>query len=344
MPWTSSRWPPERGYPLDTDTVINAVREALEERDHLVPALFVPATFSRWDPLLGTPKGRDLQPFMTIANFQYEIRKMLDLAWPLRWWDPNREDLYTLAHLCQDAFGRDGWTYDLTAEDPEGEPANRWTPAYAVLFDELYRAINRLDRVRILPTTSESFHRDSVQRLTFGIGDWADERAATFALFDGVDDGARASLSYDVGMGGEVLDDDSSQWWFLDSREFRLTFGTGELAGYTVRRAWLDFATAAPEGSADFSDTFTAEVVDGDGTPLGSFGSDDYGPKRVEVPAASVRTDGDTALVIRSARPDTEDRPAWTPEGPNYTSTYREGLAVAAPIRLIVEVDFEYHG
>jgi len=342
MPWTLDRWPPQQGYPLDTDTVINAVREALEERDHLVPVLFVPNPFARWDPLLGTPKGRGVEPFPTVANFQYEIQKMLGHIWPLRWWDPNREDLYTLAHLCQDAFGRDGWTYDLTAEDPEGRPANRWTPACAVLFDELYRAINRLDGVRILPTTAEARRRDSVERLTFGIGDWADERAATFALFDGIDDGASASLAYDVGMGGEVFDDGATQWWFLDSREFRMAFATGALAGATIRRARLDFTTAAPEGSADFSDTFTAEVVDGDGAPLGTFGSGDYGPQHIEVPAGSVRTGDDTVLVIRSTRADSADRPLWTPGGPNYTSTYREGLAVAAPIRLIVEVDFEY--
>jgi hypothetical protein len=342
MPWTSNRWPPEKGYPLDTDTVINAVREALHERDPLVPVLYVPAPFSRWDPLLGTPKGRAPEPLPTIANFQYEIQKMLGHVWPLRWWDPNREDLYTLVHLCQDAFGRSGWTYDLTAEDEEGRPANPWTPACASVFDELYRAINRLDRVRILPTTSEARRRDSVQQLTFGIGDWAAERAATFALFDGLDDGAAASLAYDVGMGGEVLDDGATQWWFLDSREFRMTFATGALAGYTVRRARLDFTTAAPEGPADFSDTFTAEVVDADGSRLGTFGSADYGPKLIEVPAPSIDTQGDTVLVVRSTRADAADRPAWTPAGPNYTSTYREGLALAVPIRLIVEVDFEY--
>jgi hypothetical protein len=343
MPWTTDQWPPEAGESVDTDLVMNEVREALQERDHLVQALFVPAEFARWDPLLGTPKGRDAAPFPTVANFQHEIQKMLELVWPLRWWDANRECLYTLPHLCQDAFGRDTWSYDLTAEDGEGRPANRWSPPYAVLFDELYLAINALDGVRILPTVSESRRRDSVSRLTFGIADWSDERAATFALFDGVDDGAAVDLAYDVGMGGEVLDAGPSQQWSLDSREFGMMFATGALAGYTVRRAWLDFTTAAPEGSADFSDTFTAEVADGEGRSLGSFGSSEYGAKRIEVPAGSVHTDGNTSLTIRSTRADTADRPAWTPAGPDYTSSYREGLAVAGPIRLIVEVDFEYH-
>jgi len=344
MPWTSDRWPPEKGDALDTDLVLNEVRGALVERDGLVPAGWVPDEFSRWDPLRGTPAGGGPDPYPTVANFQYEIQEMLSLAWPLRWWDPNRQDLYTLTTLCQDAFGRDGWTYDLTATDGQGNPLNRWTPPYALLFEELYAAINTLDRVRILPTVSASERHDSVYRLTFGINDWPQDRADTFVLFDGADDGQTVGLAYDVGMGGEVFDDSDSQQWFLESRRFRMTFATGALEGVEVARAWLDFATEAPSGSADFSDTFTAEVVDGNGTPLDSFASGDYGTKRIEVPAASIRTDGDTVFVIRSTRPDSDDRPAWDAEGPNYTSTYREGLAVTGPMRLIVEVNFEYRG
>jgi len=344
MPWTGNRWPPEKADALSTDIIMNEARAALEERDHLVPAGWVPETFERWDPLRGTPKGGQPNPWPTVANFQHQVQEMLLLAWPLRWWDPNREELYTLANLCEDAFGNGGWTYDLTATDGQGRPANAWAPAAAVIFSELYHAINALARLRMLPTVSESATRDSVYRLTFGIGSWPDERAATFALFDGEDDGQTTGLAYDVGMGGEVFDDGSSQQWALESREFRMTFATAAFQGCEVARAWLDFATAAPEGSADFSDTFTAEVVDSDGTSLGTFSSDNYGSKRIEVPAPSVRTDGDTVFTIRSTRPDTSDRPAWDPAGPNYTGTYREGLAVAGPIRLIVEVTFEYHG
>ena len=84
--------------------------------------------------------------------------------------------------------------------------------------------------------------------------------------------------------------------------------------------------------------------MDDDGAVLGSFASNALGPKRIEVPTASVRTDGDTSFFVRSARADYADRSAWTPGGPDYTSTYREGLAVSGPIRLIVEVDLEYHG
>ena len=344
MPWTLGRWPPDPRDALDTDFIINEVRAALAERDGLVQAGYVPDAFSRWDPLRGTPTGGDPDPVPTVANFQFEIQQMLDFTWPLRWWDPNRDTLYGLANLCQDAFGADGWSYDLTAQDGQGNPQNPWTPPYATILQELYETVNRLDRVRMLPTVSESERRDSVYRLTFGISDWPGERAATFALFDGNDDEQTVNLSYDVGMGGEVFDAGASEQWFLESRGFRVTFATGALAGYTVERAWLDFTTGAPAGSADFSDTFTAEVADGEGASLDSFDSADYGPKHILVPAGSVNTGGDTLLVIRSTRGDSADRPAWSPGGPNYTSTYREGLAVTGPIRLIVEVDFEYHG
>jgi hypothetical protein len=343
MPWTANRWPPEKADAIDTDVVLNEVRAALQERNRLVPAGYVPEEFHRWDPLRGTPKGGSPTPWPTAANFQYEVQQMLLLAWPLRWWDPNREQLYALPDLCEDAFGKNGWTYDLTAADEQGHPLNAWAPAAASVFAELYHAINALKRLRMLPTVSESVRRDSVYRLTFGIGNWPQERADTFALFDGEDDGQTVGLAYDAGMGGEVFDDGSSQQWALESREFHMTFATAAFEGCDIARAWLDFATAAPDGSADFSDTFTAEVVDGAGTSLGTFGSGDYGAKRVEVPAPSILTDRDTVFAIRSTRPDPLDRSAWSPAGPNYTSTYREGLAVAGPIRLIVEVNFEYH-
>ena len=344
MPWTLDRWPPEPRDALDTDFIINEVRAALAERDGLVQAGYVPDEFGRWDPLRGTPTDGDPAPAPTVANFQFEIQEMLDLTWPLRWWDPNRNMLSALANLCQDAFGADGWSYDLTAEDGQGNPANPWTPPYATIFEELYETVNRLDRVRILPTVSESERRDSVYRLTFGINDWPQERAATFAMFDGDDDGVSVGLLYDVGMGGEVFDAGASEQWFLESRGFRMTFATGALVGYTVQGAWLDFTTEAPGGPADFADTFTAEVADAEGTSLDTFDSADYGPKHILVPADSINTGADTSLVIRSTRDDSTDRPAWSPGGPNYTSTYREGLAVTGPIRLIVEVDFEYRG
>jgi hypothetical protein len=344
MPWTANRWPPAKGLPIDTDMVINELRSALVERSALVYAGYVPAAFARWAPLRGTPAGRGAAPYPTLANFQYEIAKMLELAQPLRWWDESRETLYTAANLYRDAFNAAAWTWDLTATDAGGVPINRWAPAAAVFFTELYEAINRLDCVRVLPTVSASATADSVGRLTTGIANWPQQRAATFALFDGADDGQVTSLAYDVGLGGEVLDGGGSQQWTLESRRFSMIFATAALAGCTVRRAWLDFTTAAPAGSADFSDAFTAQVIDGAGTSLGSFVSTDVGAKHIEVPPASVLTGGDTTLTVRSARPDAADRPAWAPAGPNYSGTYREGLAVTGAIRLIVEVDFEYRG
>jgi hypothetical protein len=337
MPWSPNRWPAARWSPLDLD-VFNEVRAALLERDDLVPAGYVAADpFERWEPIRGEPEGMDQTPYRTVANFQFEVERMLSLVWPYRWWDDARAQVYALADLCQDAFGRAGWKHDLAGSDAP------WTPAAQAVFDELERAINRMNRLRILPTASESVRRDSVYRLSFGIQDWEADRADTFALFDGADDGAGVGLAYDVGMGAELFDDGFSQQWFLDSREFRMTFATGGLAGHTVTGARLDFATEAPAGSADYSDTFTAEVADGEGQPLEEFASDDYGPKAVAVPAGAIHTDGDTVLTVRSKRADSDDRPEWSPSGPNYTSTYREGLAVAGPVRLIVEVDFEYH-
>jgi len=344
MPWTADRWPPAKADAIDTDIIMNELRAALAERDSLVPAGWVPAEFSRWDPLRGTPAGGESPPWPTVANFQYEVQEMLLLAWTFQWWDLDRDGLYDLVNLCQDSFNKNGWTHDLTATDGEGAPVNRWTPAAACVFGELYSAINALQHLRVLPANSESLRRDSVYNLTFGVSSWPDDRAATLALFDGDDDGQTANLSFDVGLGAEVFDDGSTQQWVLESREFRITFGTGALAGYEIARAWLDFATEAPEGSADFSNTFTAEAAVDGGDTLGTFSSDDYGPKRFEVPAGSIRTDGDTVFVLRSTRGNAEDRSNWSPSGPNYTSTYREGLAVTGPIRLILEIDFEYHG
>jgi hypothetical protein len=304
----------------------------------------VPEEFNRWESLRGTPAGGGSQPWPTVANFQYEVQEMLLLEWTLQWWDLQRDDLYTLVNLCQDSFNKDGWTHDLTAMDAQGAPVNRWTPAVATVFGELYHAINRLRHLRVLPAISESVRRDSVYNLTFGINSWPDDRAAALAMFDDEDDGQTANLAFHVGLGGELFDDGSTQQWVLESREFRITFATGALAGYEVARAWLDFATEAPEGSSDFSDTFTAEAAVDGGDAIGSFSSDSYGPQRFEVPANTIRTDEDTVFVIRSTRGDAEDRANWNPSGPNYTSTYREGLAVTGPIRLILEIDFEYHG
>lgn len=338
MPWTAENWPPEKCDPVTAAVIFNELRAALAERNALVPANFVPPPFARWQAMRGTPAGRDPGVRPTVANFQHPVQEMLSLVWPVRWWDLERDGLYALADLCRDAFGADAWSWDLTG-------ANRvWAPAATTIFSELHAAINRLECVRLLPTVSEAERRDSVSRLTFNGGAWADERAATFALFDGSDDGQTAELEFDVGLGGEAFDAGTVRAWVAESRQFRMRFATAALGGRPVRRAWLDFTTAAPVGAADFGDTFTAEVADAAGTTLDSFASDEAGPRRVEVPPESIDTSGDTSLFIRSARPDSDDRPAWSPPGPDYTSTYREGLAIAGPVRLILEVDFEYHG
>ncbi len=340
MPW-NERWPPSPRDPLDV-VLLSELRAALLERDALVPALGVPPASARWDPLHGTPAGGD-PPLRTLANYQDEIRRMLGLVWPLRWWDAGRETLYDLASLCQDAFGAGGWTWDLAAEAPGGGPAHLWSPAAAVVFAELYHAVNRLDRLRVLPQASATVRTDSVYRLTFGVSDWPTDRAATFALFDGADDGVSTGLGFDAGLGAEVFDDGFSQQWVVEARRFEMVFATAALAGAEIAAAWLDFNTEAPGGAADYADTFPAEVADTAGSPLATFDSDSYGSKHIAVPAGAVNPNGDTVLVVRSGRPEADDRPAWSPAGPNYTSTYREGLAVAGPVRLMVEVAFGYH-
>ena len=60
------------------------------------------------------------------------------------------------------------------------------------------------------------------------------------------------------------------------------------------------------------------------------------------VAAPAIDTGGDSTFTVRSTRPDTADRPSWTPPGPNYTSTYREGLNVTGPVRLVVQLDLDY--
>jgi hypothetical protein len=344
MTWTAGQWPPHAGDPIDADLIMNEIRQALVERNRLVPAGWTPRAFSRWQALRGTPHGGSPAPSPTVANFQYQIREMLTLVWPVAWWDPSRGDLYTLPNLCHDAFGKDAWSCDLTAQDGQGRSINTWTPARALIFDELYAAINKLDRVRILPTLSESVRRDSVYQLALGITNWARDRADAFAPFDGEDDEQSVGLEFDVGLGGEVLDGGSMAQWFLESRQFQMVFATAALTGCTLRQAWLDFSIASPGGTADFSGTLTAEVVDETETVLSTFASTESGFRRLAIPTASIRTDGDSTFTIRSTRPNAADRPGWSPAGPDYSSTYREGLAIAGPIRLIVEVDFEYHG
>ncbi|MDK1031354.1 MAG: hypothetical protein QGD94_05060 [Planctomycetia bacterium] len=340
MGWSAS-FPTTRWAVPDTSLVVNQINAALDERDGLVPVGFFPGPFSRWDPMLGVPKGGSpANP--TMANFQHQIQEMLTLTWGFRWWDMGRSELYTLANLCQDAFGENGWTYDLTAGTVQN-PSMPWTPPYAVFFDELYRAINALDHIRVLSSLIDIQKVDSVYRLTYGISNWAADRAATFALFDGQDDGVTSSLSFDVGLGAEVIDYGAMQEWYLENRKAVLDFNTGGLSGYTVAAAWLDVETAAPAGSADYTDTFTAEVVAG-GNQRGTFASDDYQVHRITLQPGDINTTGQTQITVRSTRANTADRTAWAPAGPDYTSTYREGFDIGQTVRLIIKVDFEYQG
>ncbi len=340
MPW-SDLWPPAAGEPV-LAAHLSDVAAALAGRDALVPAGGVPAVSARFEPLRGTPAG-GTPPARTFASLQAAVAAQLALEYPLRWWDLGREQLYTLPALCQDAFGAAGWTCDLTATEG-GAYVNRWRPAVAAVPGELYHAVNRLTRLRVLPSASVSVVADSVYRLGFGITDWPTDRADTFALFDGADDGVRTGLAYHCGLGAALYDDGFTQQWLLEPRALRMTFPTEALAGATVASARLAFTAEAPGGAADFEAAFPVEVTDAGGIPFAAFDSDAHGARALAVPLEAVRTDAETVFHVRSARPDTDDRPAWVPGGPNYSSTYREGLAVAGPVRLIVEVAFEYHG
>lgn len=339
MVWSAS-FPPVRWTVPDTDLVINQIREALDERKGLVPAQFVPAAWSRWEPMLGTPKGGDA-PRKVIANFQYQIQEMLTLAWGFRWFDFTRDELYTLANLLTDAFGEIEWTYDLTAGTIEN-PTMKWTCPYAVLFDEIYKATNKLVYIRILPSLVDiEIKVDSVYQMTFGIVDWPAERAAAFALFAGPDGGITSSLTFDVGLGAEVIDYGGVEEWYLENRKTEIHFNTAGFLGYLVSEAALDVETVAPAGVSDFSGTFVTEVTV-NGNQRGTFTSNDYGVHRIDLVPGDINTGGETIFTVKTTKSNTDDRLNWAPAGPDYTSTYREGFEIGSAVRLIVKVNLEY--
>ena len=75
----------------------------------------------------------------------------------------------------------------------------------------------------------------------------------------------------------------------------------------------------------------------------GSFASDDYSLKSFELDAGDINTSGDTVLTLRSKAASAADRPNWSPSGPDFSSTYREGFVLGTTLQLIVEVELEYH-
>lgn len=336
MGW-SNAWPAARWDTPDDEAIFNDLVAALQERDDLVPAGFVPDAFSRLDLIKGVPPGAGGPTgLQAVANFQYEIARMLTAAQPWRWWDQGRAALYTLANLLTDALGQDHWTHDLTAAGAG------WTPPFPAVFNELRGAANQLKCLRRLAASAISSQTDSVYNLTFGITDWAAQRAATFALFDGQDDGATSGLVYDVGLSASLFDSGDDQLWYVDAREAEISFDTSALQGFTVAAAWIELTTEPCGGSTDFSDTFTAEVTNAAGTQRGTFASDDYSLKSIELQPSDIDPAGTTIVRVRSTRPSAADRPAWAPSGPDYSSTYREGLDLTSTLRLIVEVQFEY--
>jgi hypothetical protein len=330
MGW-SSVWPVERWDVPDDEAVFGELRAALEERDDLVPAGYVPAAYDRLDAIEGVPPTGQ-----ALGAMQQEIAETLTAANPWRWWDLGRSQLLTLPNLLTDALGQDDWTEDLTAE------SSRWAAPVPGVFNELHDAINALTCVRRLPASAISSRVDSVYELTFGISAWATDRAAVLGEFDGTDDGVDTGLVYDVGLSATVFDSGSDQQWYIDARAVEITFDTSALEGRTVSAARLELDTAAPGGSTDFSDTFTAQVVASGDQVRGTFDSDDHDLKSIELAAGDIDTAGDTVIVLRSSRANSADRAAWSPAGPDYSSTYREGFDLGTVLRLVVEVDFEY--
>jgi len=335
MGW-SAAWPVARWSVPDNVDVFNNLVAALGEREVLVPSGYLSGQYDRFDPIRGQPTSGGPTGLKTVSSLQKAIEQALGLSNDWRWWDRSRTQLYTLANLLSDAFGSTQWTYDLTS------PPNTWVPPWPEVFNELRLAINEMDTLRRLPSTATVEQVDSVFRLTFGITNWPQDRADTLALFDGVDDGAGTGLLCQVGLTAVLFDSGADQQWFIDNRLMEITFDTSDLDGYTVSQAWLQFDTQASPGSTDYSGTFTAEVVNAADDVRATFASDSYGYRSVVLPGSDINTSGDSVFRCRSQKPNTDDRPAWSPPGPNYQSTYREGFHLGDTLRLIVEVDFDY--
>jgi len=335
MGW-SEAWPVARWSVPEDVEVFNNLVSALAEREALVPSGWLSGPYARLEPIRGQPASGGPTGPKTVAALQKTIAEELSGTNDWRWWDRSRGQLYSLSSLLTDAIGSAAWSYDLTAA------GSAWTPAWPEVFNELRAAVGAMTTLRRLPSTALVEQTDSVFAMTFGIGNWAQERAAVCGQFDGEDDEAGTGILCQVGVTGLVLDSGADQQWFVDSRRMALTFNTGTLSGHTVSRAWLEFTTAASPGTTDYGGTFTAEVANASGVQRGTFASDAYGLHSVELAAGDVNTSGDTVLLVRSTKANTDDRPGWSPPGPNYQSTYREGFHLGDTVRLVVEGAFEY--
>lgn len=335
MGW-SAAWPVARWSVPDDVDVFNNLVAALGEREALVPSGYLSGQYDRFDPVRGQPTSGGPTGLKTVSSLQKAIDQALGLTNDWRWWDRSRTQLYTLTDLLDDAFGSTQWTYDLTS------PPNTWVPPWPEVFNELRLATNQMNTLRRLFSTAEVERVDSIFWWKTGAINWPQDRADAFALFDGNDNGGGTRIYCQVGLTGILLDSGADQQWFIDSRQMVLTFDTADLGGYTVSQAWLQFDTQASPGTTDYSGTFTAEVVNDSDDVRATFASDSYGYRSVVLPGSDINTSGDSVFRVRSQKPNTDDRPAWSPPGPNYQSTYREGFHLGDTLRLIVEVDFDY--
>jgi len=236
MGW-STAWPVARWSVPDDVDVCNNLVSALAEREALVPSGYLSGQYDRFDPIRGQPTSGGPTGLKTVSSLQEAIAQALGLTNDWRWWDNSRTQLYTLADLLDDALGSTQWTYDLTS------PPNTWVPPWPEVFNELRLVTSQMTTLRRLASTATVEQVDSVFRLTFGITNWPQDRADTFALFDGVDDGAGTGLLCQVGLTAVLFDSGSDQEWFIDNRLMEITFYTADLDGCTVSQAWLQFDT-----------------------------------------------------------------------------------------------------
>lgn len=334
MGW-SNAWPVGRWDVPDEADVFNDLVAAQDEREALIPAGETPSPFARHALIAGAASSATAG--QAVVGFQQQIAGTIQNGVVWRWWDRSRGGPLTLENLLADTIGRTAWTHDLQAAGAS------LTPPFPVILNELYAATNGLTTVRRAATLSQSARSDSLYHLTFGINDWPTDRAAAFAELDGEDDGVSTGLVFDVGLAATLSDSGSDQQWTIEAREASLAFDTAALSGLTIAAAWLELTTAAPPGSTDFSDTFTVVVANAEGTSRGTFASDDHSLHTVALTPSDIDTAGQTELILRSTRAPSDDRPAWAATAPDYSSTYREGVDLGDTLRLIVEVQFDYH-
>ena len=270
----------------------------------------MPGDFARLDALRGTPAGGGGPTgLQTVGGLQYEIDRQLaaEAAW--RWWDrAARPALYP-----REPPQRRPRPGPLDAGTSAASGAE-WTPPFPGLLNELRAATNRLTVLRRLPLGAIASRPTAFT-------------APPPASATGPPPGPPASPSSTARTTASAR-----AWWKTSaSRRPSSTRVVAEmvprrppghvdlqhpdlLAAGTVTAAWLELETEGCSDSADYSDTFTAEVVNSSGLSRGTFDSDDYVLHTITLHPSDLNTAGET--VLGSAQPGQQRRPpAWAPPG-----------------------------